>query len=83
MALQLIGVNPPSSDCASGAPPANGTVMKFTERDKILAALLPAILVIAADGLFLVRSKVAERNSVEKALADAERTVNRLLARKA
>src|SRR6516164_302928 len=30
MALQLIGVNPPSSDCASGAPPANGTVTKFT-----------------------------------------------------
>src|SRR5215467_3808599 len=29
-ALQLMGVNPPSRDCASGAPPANGTVTKFT-----------------------------------------------------
>src|SRR5262249_41102434 len=27
---QLMGVNPPSRDCASGAPPANGTVTKFT-----------------------------------------------------
>src|ERR1700683_2033286 len=28
-ALQLIGVKPPSSDCAIGPPPANGTVMKL------------------------------------------------------
>src|SRR5579862_7144675 len=28
-ALQLMGVNPPSSDCAIGPPPANGTVMKL------------------------------------------------------
>src|SRR5450432_410 len=45
--------------------------MKFTERDKVLAIVLPAIIVLGAFGLFYLRPKVAERTRVEKALADA------------
>src|ERR1700683_2009546 len=43
-ALQLIGVNPPSSDSAIGPHPANGTVMKF--RPKACLSIS-----IASDGL--------------------------------
>jgi hypothetical protein len=44
--------------------------MKLTERDKLLAMFVPAIIVVAVYGLFFLRGKIAERTRVEKSLAD-------------
>lgn len=45
--------------------------MKLNDRDKFLAMLLPAIIIVAAYGLFFLRGQITERIRVEKSLADA------------
>ncbi len=48
--------------------------MKLNERDKILAILLPAIIVVAVYGVFFLRGKLADRTRAAKSLADARMT---------
>jgi hypothetical protein len=45
--------------------------MKLSNRDKLLAMLLPTLIILLGYGLFFLRGKVTERNRLEKALADA------------
>src|SRR5580704_3248624 len=62
-ALQLMGVKPPSSDCAMGPPPANGTVTKLTPNACLSISIasdgvvpLPGDATLYLPGLACIRS---------------------------